>query len=43
MKYLLGILLLIFTACGGDRNIETKKDEVLKVALANKPRSFDPQ
>lgn len=43
MKYLLGILLLIFTACSGDRNIETKKDEVLKVALANKPRSFDPQ
>lgn len=43
MKYLLGILLLIFTACGGDRDIEIKKDTVLKVALANKPRSFDPQ
>lgn len=43
MKYLLGILLLIFTACSGEKNIEIKRDEVLKVALANKPRSFDPQ
>ena len=30
MKYLLGILLLIFTACGGEKNLEVKKDEILR-------------
>lgn len=43
MKYILGILLLIFSACSGEKNIEIKREEILKVALANKPRSFDPQ
>ena len=43
MRYLLGIFLLIFTACGVEKEEVEKKYEVLKVALANKPRSFDPQ
>lgn len=42
MRYLLGIVLLILTACGQKEEV-IKPKEVLKVALANKPRSFDPQ
>lgn len=42
MRFLLGILLLIFTACG-EKSELVKQPEILKVALANKPRSFDPQ
>lgn len=42
MKFLLGILLLIFTACG-EKSELVKQPEILKVALAYKPRSFDPQ
>ena len=42
MRYLFGIILLILTACGQKEEV-VKPKEVLKVALANKPRSFDPQ
>lgn len=42
MRFLLGILLLIFTACG-EKSELVEQPELLKVALANKPRSFDPQ
>lgn len=43
MKYLLGILLLIFTACGiGETKEKVQEQTVLKVALAYKPRSYDP-
>lgn len=43
MRYLLAVLLLLFTACGGGELKEkVGKQTTLKVALAYKPRSFDP-
>ncbi len=42
MKYFLAVLLLIFTACGGGEKEMTQEQTTLKVALAYKPRSFDP-
>lgn len=42
MKYLIAILLLIFTACGGEKSENLQEQSTLKVALAYKPRSFDP-
>lgn len=43
MKYLLGILLFIFAACGTwEKKEKIQEQRVLKVALAYKPRSFDP-
>lgn len=43
MKYFLAVLLLIFTACGGgEEKQKVEAQNTLKVALAYKPRSFDP-
>lgn len=43
MKYLLAILLLIFISCGsGEEKTNIEPQTTLKVALAYKPRSFDP-
>lgn len=43
MRYLLGIFLLILVGCNGSQETRIEKNDTLKVALANKPRSFDPQ
>ena len=42
MKIFMILLLLVFTACGEVENKKEVQPSTLKVALAYKPRSFDP-